>query len=257
MSGSTLWKQWLGNPRRRSLAGLILALAAMPLLLGIDACSALRTPIGDPARGWADPRVSGVWLSSGRAAQPLAEFAGKIWVFEPFDAKTWLVTLASFSNSNPPSVASDPAASAPQAASASAPETIPIAPSVTTVVSTLGDRRARMDASPSTFKGWLTSLGGRRFLVLQPTVDVSVQRGLRPEAWLVYAVSLKDGRLILSAIDTKVERLQDVTSRARAEAIIARHASDPAFTMVEEVLHPVPRSSFDDVARALQRVGGQ
>jgi hypothetical protein len=257
MSGSTLWKQWLGSPRRRSLAGLILALASMPLLLGIDACSTLKTPIGDPEKAWADPRISGVWLSAGSVDEPLAEFAGTIWVFEPFDATTWLVTLASFSKSNAPTVEATPQASAPVAASASTPEATAVVPSVAQVVSTLGDRRVRMDASSSTFKGWLTALGGRRFLVLQPTVDVSVQRGLRPEEWLVYAASLKDGTLILSGIDTKVEHLQDVTSRARAEGIIARHAADPTFTKVWFVLHPVPRASFDDAAKALQRVGGQ
>jgi hypothetical protein len=228
----------------------------MPLLLGIDACSVLRTPIGDPARAWADPRISGVWLSSERADQALAEFAGTLWVFEPFDAKAWLVTRASFRKSAASSVANDPQASAPAASSTSNPASTTVAPSVAQVVSTLGDRRTRLAASSSTYKGWLTSLGGRRFLVLEPTTDVSVQRGLRPEAWLVYAVSLKDGRLILSIIDTKVEHLEDVTSRARAETIIARHAADRAFTEVVSVLHPVPRSSFDDVAQALQRIGG-
>jgi hypothetical protein len=104
-----------------------------------------------------------------------------------------------------------------------------------------------------TFKGWLTSLGGHRYLVLQEVITPSSARGFRPDVWTVFEVSLQNGRLVLSFIDTSIEHLDNVTSRARAEAIIARHAGSAGFSARAFVLHPVPRASYDDAKRALAR----
>jgi len=247
-------RAWFGSPRRRSVAGLVIALAGVPLLLGIDNCSELKTPIGSPEQGWTDPRISGVWLLSDGDNGTFTEHAGTLWVFEPFDATTWLVTRAMFqrdvSAASPPAGA--PLAAPEAAASGTRDIATSVPPDVPRVVSTLRESLAE-PTEMGTFKGWLTSLGGRRYLVLQEVITPSSARGFRPDAWTVFEVSLENGRLVLSFIDTSIEHLDNVTSRARAEAIIARHAGSAGFSTRAFVLHPVPRASYDDAKQALAR----
>lgn len=247
-------RAWFGSPRRRSVAGLVIALIAVPLLLGIDNCSELKTPIGSPEQGWTDPRISGVWFDSGGVTRPITEHPGALWVFEPFDATTWLVTRATFRRAVG---AAAPPASAPIAApeaAASGPRDIAtgVPPDVPRVVSTLRESLAEPEEA-SIFKGWLTSLGGRRYLVLQEVITPSSGRGFRPEVWTVLEVSLESGQLVLSIINTSIEHLDNASSRARAEAIIARHAGSAEFSRPAFVLHPVPRASYDDAKQALAR----
>lgn len=254
-----------GGSRWRSLAGWAVALLLLPFLVGIDSCLLpMKTPVGDPERGWADPRISGVWLTGIKDKQP-ADFSAWIWVFEPYDPRTWFVTWAWFDDTGeygppasaagtPPSVKAPPMPAQPSASS-TAPVPDPEYVDALRILESLGNERAKPNGV-SVFKAWLTTLGGRRFLVLEPKLNLSPEQGFRPAGWFVFRAELDGGRLLLSQPNTSTDNLGKATTRAQAEAIIARHAADPAFTELLVTLYPVPRSVYDTAGKALGRAFG-
>lgn len=74
------------------------------------------------------------------------------------------------------------------------------------IVESLGDERAKPQGV-AVFKAWVTTLGGRRFLVMEPKAVPSSKRGFRPEEWWVFRVDLQGGRLLLSVLDADTEKL--------------------------------------------------
>jgi hypothetical protein len=254
---------FLHAPRGRSLLGAVLAVSFVPVLLAISAC--LDTPIGDPEQGWADPRISGVWLTG--LDGELTDHEGYLWVFEPWDGRTWLVTSAGFSAEAPSSDAppeQDPAAGAAAAVESVEPtapasideEAAAAAPAsldpqeVLRLLATLAEPPAT-PLDVELYKAWLTSIGNRRFLVLEP-------KGLRnpgftPELWIVLHVVVKGDRLEMALIGGADSGLGDATSRGEAEQIIARHLDDPDFYEEPMMFYRIPAAAYSDVASALDK----
>ena len=263
---SALRAETTSGSRRRSFAGVIVALLLLPFLLGSESCfwPELKTPIGDSERGWADPRISGVWLGELVNEEP-SDFSGWIWVLEPYDSKNWLVTWVAFKDKGESGPAAAPSDAPPAEQVSPAAQQLPAnvsgprpalnAVDVLRIIKTLGDERAG-PAHIAVFKGWMTTLGGRRFLVLEPKAVPSTERGFRPESWWVFRADLQDGRLLLSVLAVDTEGLYEATTRAKAEAIIARHAADPKFATLMFTLHPVPRTAYDQAGKALGRAIG-
>ena len=264
----------LRSPRGRTIIGLTLAVLFVPVVLGITACFELKTPIGDPHHGWADPRISGVWLSG----DPLPkEHEATLWLFEPWDDKTWLVTLLDFDEADTDE--SSPAgesgiaetesvgagdgsadATEPPAAITEEPvedavedieydaERLALPPDeVTRLVHTLADADLTEFASGGVFKGWLTSIGPYRYLVLEPRLGVSAESGLEPTRWWIFRIVIKGSVIQLDVLDSNRDDLDEVTSRGEAEAIIARHSRDPEFFDPFLFLQRVPPSALDDI----------
>jgi hypothetical protein len=251
--------RFLDTPRRRGLQGCITALLFMILMFAVTAC--LETPIGDPERGWVDPRVTGAWLVGG---EDVDAYGGELWLFEPYDSRTWLVTVVRFEDS----LADQPVGSQPAMAPAEnaspdvdlAQETRPSSPppaqpeDVLRRVDALAEDRAR-PAGQLVFKAWLTSIANRRFLVLEPKVLIDTTDGFGPGMWFVYRIVLKGERMELAEIDTDTDRLGTVDTRGEAEQIIARHAADPDFYTDTGILHRVPREAYDPLMGVLKRAG--
>jgi hypothetical protein len=238
---------------------MAIALLVLPFLVGNGSCYVLRTPIGDPEHAWADPRISGVWVT-GNVEDP-KEYSAELWIFEPYDARTWLVTYSAFTDTGHSVTKSvDGGTPAPTADSTPTPGSATPATSaisnealdVPGIVKTLTEQRAE-PGGVTLFKGWTVSLGGRRLLVLEPRANPSSSRGFLPEGWWVFAADLKEGRLVLSGVNANTEKLSEAKTRAQAEAIIARHAADPKFTEGLAILHRVPRGAYDDARKAIQR----
>ncbi len=221
------------TPRYRSLAGLAVALAILPVLLGVLAC--LKTPVGDPERGWIDPRLTGIWLSGD--PRPSGSEA-TISIFEPYDARTWLITSVDVGH------AGDAAAAVPP------PESV----DVLHILATLRGHPPGT-ASVALYKAWLTTLGGQRFLVLEPKAQPTGNTGFRPELWFPYRVQLQGARVLLSFVNVDTEHLDETTSRKKAEQIIARHAAEADFYKQRTELFPVPRAGYDQVAEILKSIG--
>jgi hypothetical protein len=249
----------LDTPRRRSLAGFIAALLFIPLMLGITAC--LETPIGDPERGWVDPRVTGAWLYA------QAEPAGaQLWLFEPYDGRTWLVTVVGFEepaqDSDTPDQQPDPAAPEDAGpgdeATVEATPTVPTAPlqarDLSDLLGVLGTDRLKATGR-WVFKAWNTSIAGRRFLVLEPKATLDVEAGFDPQFWIVYRMVLKGGQMELAMVDVNTDHLGSAQTRGEAEQIIARHAADPDFYDETATLQHVPREAYGELSDALERAG--
>jgi len=249
--------RFLDTPRRRSLAGFVAALLFIPLMLGVTAC--LDTPIGDPERGWVDPRVTGAWLVD--EADPDA-YAVQLWLFEPYDSRTWLMTALRFEDSVEEEPAkSPPATPAPEgvtpepAASQDVPPSMPTQPAdVLRRVAELSEDRARL-AEMWVFKAWLTSIADRRFLVLEPKGFLDSDRGFDPDIWFAYRIVLKGERMELALLDVDADDLGKAGTRGAAEEIVARHATDPDFYVETETLLRIPQAAFDDIATAMHRSG--
>ena len=226
---------FLYAPRGRSILGAVLAVSFLPVLLAISAC--LDTPIGDPEQGWADPRISGVWLTG--LDGELTDHEGSLWVFEPWDSRTWLLTWAGGSIS----IDDEAPAAAPA----------PLDPQeVLRLLTTLAEPPAR-PLDVSLFKAWLTSIGNRRFLVLEP--KGLHNPGFTPEHWIVLHIVVKGDRMEMALIGSAMgdSGLGDAKSRGEAEQIIARHLDDPDFYNEPMMFYRIPEAAYRDVARALAK----
>ena len=248
------------TPRGRTVLGMVLAASFVPVMLGITAC--LDTPVGDPEQGWADPRISGAWLE----VDPVSgDRSANLWLFDPWDRRTWLVTWVPFedaASSAPADGVEGSSGEAPAAADGATEEAVvatpatPLAPAdVERILAALGDEHLTEASGAAVFKGWLTSIGNQRFLVLEPKSDPSTERGFLPEEWWVVRVVLKGEQMELAALDYATDGLDEVRTRGEAEAIIAKHAADPDFYESPTVLQRIPQSAYDEVDAALDRSG--
>jgi hypothetical protein len=237
--------------RGRSLAGLAIGIVLAPVLIGIAAC--LKVPIGDPERGWADPRVSGVWLASW--PQP-ADYQAWIWVFEPYDSRTWLLTWLQFSPEDDENgAAAEEPADAREAAGPPAGEVATAPPDTAAmlrIAGTLADPEAGRGGF-CMFKAWLTSIGDRRFLVLEPKLALHDELDFAPEFWFVYHIVARGDRLQLAGVDSHSFGLDAVTTRGQAEQIILCHLAEPDLYKEPVSFHRMPRAAYSDIIEAAER----
>jgi len=242
------------GPRARTVLGAILGLLFVPLMLGITAC--LETPIGDPEKGWVDPRVTGMWVTATPDQGGFGDVS--VWTLEPYDARTWLVTVAE-ARSNAPDPASDldtdpapteagndggaPTEETVNEDDAELPPPLLTPEQVNEVVATLEAERLKFNEL-LVFKGWLTSIGKSRYLVLEPKHVLSSERGFTPDLWFAFRLVLRDGAMELSLVDLP----SSATTRGEAEPMIAARADDPDLVEPYAIMVPVPKEHYDDMA---------
>jgi hypothetical protein len=226
--------------RARTLTGLVLGVLLVPVLIGISAC--LDTPIGDPEKGWIDPRISGIYLSGD--PHP-TDFKAWLWIFEPYDRRTWLATWLVFD------------ADGADEAEASDAGGVPSPPDMAArlrIVSSLTDARAAIEGT-RLFKAWLTSIGDRRFLVLEPKIVMDADHGFAPQYWLVYHVVLQHDGMRLASLSRGAFGLGAAKTRGEAEQIILQHLEDAELYEPAEVLYRVPQLTWGTVREAAERAG--
>lgn len=234
------------DPRGRTILGLSLAALFVPVLIGITAC--IDTPIGDPEKGWVDPRISGVWLGGDPAP---ADYEATLWLFEPYDSRTWLVTFLEFSRlgEDEDEGAAEPADSAGTDAGAAAP---PPPDEVLRLLGTLAEPGAEPSRA-SLFKGWLTSIGDRRFLVLEPKLVLDSEAGFAPSTWFALHIVIQGDRMKLAMAEA--EGLDDATTRGEAEQAIAGSLADPDAYGEPLLLYRIPSTGYEAVAEVVGRAG--
>lgn len=149
------------TPRARSIAGAVMAILTVPLIVGLLAC--LPVPIGDPERSRIDADISGLWMKLQRGEDPAAI------LFEPYDKRTWLVTLFSLELDDENCDVSDEEPT-----------------SYTEIMSEL--RRlggSCLDYSGhEAYKAWKTKLGDSWFMTWEPKGVLDEEYGYEPEFWL-------------------------------------------------------------------------
>jgi len=195
-----------------------------PFLLALMAC--LKVPVGDPEKSRIDPALSGVWRveHNGRSSDSL-------WIIEPWDARTWIVTMIDAKEDE----SSDEAA-------ATTPR------DVLTLLESNGLKN--IDA----YKAWLATLGGVRFLVLEPKRPLHDLTGEKPEFWFALKVQRPTAERVglLLAIG---ENIDEAKTTAKAEAILRKHARDPALYddgSESYVLLRVPETEYGRVDELLE-----
>ena len=205
----------------RSIAGLTTGFVLIAALLGMAAC--LKVPLGDSEQASVDHRLDGGWL--------LPDPTG-FWFFRPWDARTWLLTQAG--------VASDEDACDDEADTDGSEEgaTTPSGGADSGAArKTFGGYEPEHAGVCATLihKAWLTTLGGQVFLVLEPA---AVMPPASPEqsdypfgefGWWAFRVVWVDADTVrLRMVDTNFSDLDEVTTRAEAERIIASNIDNPA-----------------------------
>lgn len=234
----------LHSARGRTIIGLSLAVLFVPLMLGITAC--LDTPIGDPEQGWVDPRVTGVWMATEGNDALLGD--GIVWVLEPYDARTWLVTWASIEKVETAQAEGEEVEEDQQDEARSDPLPLLSAEQVNAVVAALEAEELKCDEM-FVFKSWLTSIGRSRYLVLEPKHQLSREGGFDPEVWFIFRLVLRDGAMELSTVSLP----EGVKTRGEAESIIAARSDDPELFEPYVAMARVPREHYDTIAGAMTK----
>lgn len=214
----------ISSSRARTIAGLVMLAGLGPFLLALMAC--LKVPVGDPEKSRIDPALSGVWRveHNGRSSDSL-------WIIEPWDARTWIVTTL---DARDDESADESAATTPR--------------DVLTLLESSG--LESIDAH----KAWLATFGGVRFLVLEPKRPLHDLAGERPEFWLALKVKKTTAERVelLLVIGKNVD---EAKTTAKAEAILRKHARNPALYgdgSESYVLLRVPETEYGRVDELLE-----
>lgn len=214
----------ISGSRARTTAGLVIFAWLAPFLLALMAC--VKVPVGDPEKSRIDPTLSGVWRLEHNGGS-----SDSLWIIEPWDARTWIVTTLDAKDGD----SSDEAAA-----------------------TTPSDAISRLERNGlegiATFKAWLATFGGVRFLVLEPKQVVRERMGMKPEIWFVFKVQkLTADRVgLLLAIG---EDIDEAKTTAKAEAILRKHARDPALYgdgSESNILLRVPETEYGRVDELLE-----
>lgn len=158
------------KPSLRTLSGMSLMLVIIPMFAGLLAC--MPVPIGNPERSRIDPEISGVWMTESDGD------AGELYLFQPYDKRTWLVTGATI-----------------EAGPDYEGEDLEIH-TADDVVRVLGSHPVGSDGitSPTTvaYKVWLTRLRGVRFMTWEAVGGFNEDGSHVPEYWFVWRLEQRD-----------------------------------------------------------------
>lgn len=191
------------SSRLRSRLGVLVAMVLIPLLLGVLAC--MPVPVGDPEKSRVDPAISGIWLSSLEADAPLM-------IFDPFDKRTWLVSMFELKEEQP--VASGQADSASSDNDERA-----------TSVINLSQQHQYTIEEFVLCKGWLTPIGDGRFLTLE---EKNFDPGSEPGHWWVFRVKVvAEDQIQLVALNAGFNGLEDIETSEEAEKVIRQNLENP------------------------------
>lgn len=214
----------VSSSRARTIAGVAIFAGLGLFLLALMAC--LKVPVGNPEKSRIDPALSGVWR-----AENTVESSAALWIIEPWDARTWVLTALSAKEDES---ADDAAATTP------------------------GDVLTRLESrgleSIDKYKAWLATFGGVRFIVLEPKKALRELSGEKPEFWFVFKVKQPTAdRLELFLVDGKQILKAETTSEA--ERILRKRARDPALYgngSDSLILSRVPVAEYSRVEEVLE-----
>jgi hypothetical protein len=187
----------ISGSRARTITGLVIFAGVAVFLLGLMAC--LKVPVGDPEKSRIDPALNGVWR-----IEHNGEISDQLWIIEPWDARTWIVTTFDARDDD---LTDEAVATTPS--------------DVLTLLESAG--LEGIDA----YKAWLATFSGVRFLVLEPKRPLHELTGEKPEFWYAFKVQRTTAeRVELQLVIGK--HVGQAKTTAKAESIIRKHARDPA-----------------------------
>jgi hypothetical protein len=206
-------------------------------LLGVLACFELPVPVGDPEKSRIDPTMSGIWIGY------MESDAAVIMVLDPYDKRTWLLSLISLDTGQDP----EPAEASDAGAKEPEPETSPLR-----FLHPDYEHPIKIDEF-SFFKSWLTKIKGVTFITWESKNLSDTLPDMVPEGWWVYRVRQSDeGILYLDLFGSEADSFDEVKTSKEAEKIIRRHVNEPEFYLPFMELHKVPESDYERVSGLLE-----
>jgi hypothetical protein len=190
------------NSIYRRLGGLAIALLMIPVLIGLLAC--LPVPIGDPERSRIDADIGGAWLATD-------EDEILVYLFEPYDKRTWYVAGVVRYEHALDETGKDA-------------ET-----TYEGLIAAIGEQKPRSASgdSPQAFKAWLTRLGKYRFMTWQPLGFVSLSDDPDEMFWYGFRfIKHSSEHFELRMIDSESELFEDVEETRRAYEKVIRKSAD-------------------------------
>ncbi len=223
--------------RTRSLYGVIIAVLALPVFMGLTAClPTFPVPVGDPEKSTIDPTISGIWLADDEDA---------FYVFEPYDKRTWLISALAVeedleSCQDDEEMEEDPEVEESDEEDAE----LSYYDGVMANIAALGTECFEVERAPGVLKAWRTRLGGEWFMTWEDKGVFSAESGFEENEWLVFHIDTSvPGQLRLGWINMehdgweKLEEIdeEDVTRRA-VEKVIRKHADEEDFYEDDAIL---------------------
>ena len=208
---------------RRSLIGVLLTLAMLPVLAVTMGCFdfVLPVPIGNPERSTIDRKLSGAWVSS------FGE--GSVFVLEPYDRRTWIGSLIFLEENEDAEVSNVPEKY----------EGSDIREGLTWLAKALELSHVKVEMLIS-FKVWLSNIKNKEFLIwemLYPGRHLAekIETDFTKVYWVfrVERQSLDEFKLI--GINNEFKGLGESKSRYEAERIIRRHYNNPELFSDDEL----------------------
>ena len=238
--------------RYRSRFGFLLAVFMHPALLGVMACFELPAPVGDPERSRIDPALSGVWV------WPSGEGEDWMFIFEPYDKRTWLVRWVLLSEADDDADEPEEAEGPEQAKKArigEEPATVEqTEPSILGLIET---GELKID-NIALMKAWRKRISGRSFITFEFRGMIDKESGLEPYVWWVAKAELVDeNNLSLQFVNQDLEGIEAGMTRSQLERLIRRNLDNPELLFVEEpmLLERVSQDDFGVLAEMLEDFG--
>jgi hypothetical protein len=177
------------KPIHRSLAGLAIASISLPVLLSLLAC--LPTPIGDPEKSRIDPSLSGMWVMDDEG----------IVLIEPYDKRTWLVTLV--------------ATSLDDTCEQTGGDADEMSDEDNTIFYTalVGQIEAGCVAGKEVqlFKAWQVKLGGQWFMTWEPMGAHDGEHGFADDYWYGFRIDkVSANDFTLAIVDGSFEAIENL-----------------------------------------------
>ncbi len=237
------------NAKLRSIGGALLMLVIIPVFAGLLAC--MPVPIGNPERSRIDPDLSGVWIveSDGDASG--------IYLFQPWDKRTWLVAGAGIEEG--PGYRGEEFDLDTEQDARDVLGEVPIGPDGITTTGTV------------LYKAWLTKLGGVRFMTWEPVGGLNDDGSHTPEYWFVWRVEKRDAdRVEYHLVSPEHEAFDGIVSRTdyegddyvrdtrrkweRALARVARNVDDDELYADPAVFTRLPDDLLKEASRLFEQV---
>ena len=230
-------QQFRQGQKRRSRAGLLIALILIPLLMGVLAC--LPVPVGDPEKSLVDPAMSGIWIGEGDDGD------ASIIVLDPYDKRSWLMSHIFLG----PEQASGKKLDTEAGESAQKVSPLQLLRTEGVKIHSFG-----------LYKTWLTTIEDVTFITWESKNLSETLPEMVTDSWWVFRVR-KEGTDIfnLDLIDSEADDFEDVKTSKEAEDVIRRHVNDPEFYSNSDgeshKFRRVPESDYETVSRLLEEFG--
>jgi hypothetical protein len=235
--------------RHRSRLGALLGLFMLPALLGVMACFELPAPVGNPERSRIDPALNGVWLDGD-------EDEGWMFIFEPYDKRTWLVRWVLLEASDDDADDSDADDSPGPAEGGEIDEESGNVEATEPSAFDLLHAGTLEPQGSYLIKAWRKRIGRVWFMTFEFRGMIDDETGMDPYAWWVMKPELMDeNTLSLQFVNQELEGIEEGMTRAQLERLIRRNLDNPELFDGALVLRRVPQDDFEVLAEMLGELG--